>query len=182
MKRWIITFIFSITCLNILPMADYKKLIPIVKKWEGGYAGNIDGKQCTHVGVTLETYRRAFGKDKTCNDLRKMTDEQWEFIFKKLYWDNCKADSINSQSIANLIVDWNWHSGTYGIKHTQRVLGVKDDGLIGPKTLEAINNHPYPKLLFIQLWQKREQYLRSLNKPQFIRGWMNRLNDFKYID
>ena len=25
-------------------MDDYKKLIPTVLKWEGGYAGNIDGK------------------------------------------------------------------------------------------------------------------------------------------
>ena len=28
-------------------MADYKKLIPTVLKYEGGYAGNIDGKICT---------------------------------------------------------------------------------------------------------------------------------------
>lgn len=182
MKRWIITFIFSITCLNILPMADYKKLIPIVKKHEGGWAGNIDGKTCTNSGVTLETYRSFYGKDKNCNDLRKMSDSEWEYIFKKGYWDRVSADSINSQSIANLIVDFTWHSGVHGIKHTQRVLGVAVDGVVGAVTLKAINEHPHQRLLFIQLWQQREKYLRSLNKPQFIRGWMNRLNDFKWID
>lgn len=161
-------------------MANYEKLAPKVLKWEGGWAGNIDGKTCTNSGVTLETYQSFFGKKKTCDDLRKMTEDEWKKIFKEGYWDRWNGDSIKDQSIANILVDWLWHSGTWGIKHPQRVLGVKDDGIVGPKTLAAINEHPYPKLLFAQLWQKREAYLRGLNKPQFIRGWMNRLNDFKY--
>ena len=48
MKRWIIT-ILTITLTTIIRadnMADYKELIPIVKKYEGGWAGNIDGKTC----------------------------------------------------------------------------------------------------------------------------------------
>lgn len=182
MRIWLITILLILIPIKIQAMADYKKLVPIVKKWEGGWANNIDGKQCTHVGVTLETYRNAFGKHKTCDDLRKMSNAEWEYIFKELYWNRCMGDSINSQSIANLIVDFTWHSGINGIKHTQRVLGVPVDGIIGAVTLNAINTHPYQRLLFTQLWQQREKYLRSLNKPQFIRGWMNRLNDFKWID
>ena len=49
-------------------MASYKKLKPIVLKWEGGYAGNIDGMICTMKGVTLATFRKYFGKSKTCKD------------------------------------------------------------------------------------------------------------------
>ena len=37
-------------------MAIYTKLTPIVLKWEGGYAGNIDGMTCTMKGVTLAAY------------------------------------------------------------------------------------------------------------------------------
>jgi len=37
-------------------MANIKSLIPIILKWEGGYAGNIDGKVCTMKGVTLEVF------------------------------------------------------------------------------------------------------------------------------
>ena len=68
-------------------MASYKKLKPIVLKWEGGYAGNIDGQICTMKGVTLATFRSYFGKSKTCNDLRNITDYQWDSIFIQRYWN-----------------------------------------------------------------------------------------------
>lgn len=165
-------------------MADHKKLIPIILKYEGGYAGNIDGMTCTMKGVTLATFRKYFGKNKTCNDLKNITDWQWEYIFKRGYWDNWQADSINSQSIANLLVDWNWASGIYGIKYPQRVLGVKDDGIVGPKTLAAINNHPDPEDLFNQLWKRREKHFRDIAKnsykKKFLTGWLNRLSAFKF--
>lgn len=94
-------------------MADYKKLIPTVLKWEGGYAGNIDGKTCTMKGVTLEVFRNYYGLFKNCNDLKKITADQWENIFVDGYWNRWKADQINNQSIANLLVDWTWASGIY---------------------------------------------------------------------
>jgi len=34
---------------------------------------------------------------------------------KKNFWDKWKADLIKDQSIANILVDWVWGSGKYGI-------------------------------------------------------------------
>lgn len=168
-------------------MADYKKLIPIVKKYEGGWAGNIDGKQCTNSGVTLATFRNYYGRNKNCNDLRKLTNEQWENIFVNGYWNRWKADSINNQSIASLLVDWLWVSGVYGIKYPQRILGVVDDGVVGKKTLAAINDYPDKKELFDKLWQRRKKHFEAIansnpSKKKFLRGWYNRLNAFTYND
>lgn len=166
-------------------MSDYKKLIPIILKWEGGYAGNIDGQICTNKGVTLATYRSYFGKDKTCKDLKNITDEQWETIFKIGFWNRWKADNIDNQSIANLLVDWCYTSGIWGIKYAQAVLGVSIDGKVGPITLNAINNHPNPKKLFEDLWNRRKKHFESIaskdkTKQKFLKGWLNRLADFKY--
>lgn len=166
-------------------MADYRKLKPIVLKWEGGYAGNIDGAICTMKGVTLATFRTYFGNTKTCRDLRNITDEQWDYIFKKKFWDKWKANDIKNQSIANLVVDWLWTSGVYGIKYPQKVLGVTDDGIVGPKTIAAINNYPNQKELFQKLWNRRKKHFESIatgNKAKFLKGWLNRLNDITYID
>lgn len=166
-------------------MADYRKLKPIILKWEGNYAGNIDGKICTMKGVTLETFRQYYGKDKNCTDLRNITDSQWDNIFINGYWNRWKADQITSQSIANLLVDWVWASGVYGIKYPQQVLGVTADGKVGPKTLAAINNYPDKKELFEKLWNRRKKHFESVavgSKAKFLRGWMNRLNDFKFND
>ena len=164
-------------------MAKYTKLIGKVLKHEGGYAGNIDGMTCTMKGVTLATYRKYFGKDKNCKDLKEITDSEWEHIFKKGFWDRWKADEIENQSIANLLVDWCWASGVYGIKLPQRVLGVKDDGIVGPKTLKAINDYPNKKELFDKLWNRRKKHFQDIaknGKEKFLKGWLNRLNDFKY--
>lgn len=168
-------------------MADYKKLIPHILKWEGGYAGNIDGMICTMKGITLATFRKYYGQNKTCADLKKITDEQWGTIFKKGFWDRWQADKIQNQSIANLVVDWTWGSGVYGIKYPQAVLGVTTDGIVGPKTIAAINNYPNQRELFERLWQRRKKHFESIansnaNSKKFLKGWLNRLNDLKYID
>lgn len=165
-------------------MADYKQLIPKILKWEGGYAGNIDGMVCTNRGITLATYRNFYGKNKTCNDLKRITDEQWEHIFYHGFWSKWQANEIDNQSIANILVDWYWGSGIYGIKYPQQVLGVKADGIVGKKTLAAINNYPDQEELFNKLWKRREQHFRAIAgsgyKKKFLKGWLNRLNDFKY--
>jgi lysozyme family protein len=166
-------------------MAVYTKLIPIVLKWEGGYAGNIDGMTCTMKGVTLATYRKFFGKNKNCKDLKAITNAEWDLIFKEGFWDKWKADDIESQAIANLLVDWCWASGVYGIKLPQRVLGVKDDGIVGKKTIAAINDYPDKKELFQKLWNRRKKHFQDIaknGKEKFLKGWLNRLNDFKYFE
>jgi lysozyme family protein len=164
-------------------MAVYTKIIKKILKWEGGYAGNIDGAVCTMKGVTLATYRRFFGNEKNCKDLKEITQAEWDYIFKKGFWDRWKADEIKNQSIAELVVDWCWTSGVWGIKLPQRVLGVKDDGVVGPKTLAAINNYEDQEELFNKLWNRRKKHFQDIakgGKAKFLGGWLNRLNDFKY--
>ena len=169
-------------------MADYKKLIPIIKQWEGGYVNHpLDKGGCTNSGVTISTYRSYYGKNQTCDNLKKMTDYQWEVIFKNSYWNRWLADKINSQAIANLVVDWVWGSGVWGIKYPQQVLGVVADGIVGKKTLAAINDYPNQKELFLKLWNRRKAHFEAIVKRNpsqkvFLKGWMNRLNSFKWYE
>ena len=166
-------------------MADYRKLKPFILRWEGGYINDQAdlGKQ-TNKGVTLSTYRSVFGKNKTVSDLKKITDEQWEFIFKKFYWDKWKADYIKDQNVANILVDWLWCSGSYGIKIPQRVLGVSADGIVGSKTIAAINARD-GRELFDTIKQERKDFIDRIcqTRPQnrkFKNGWMNRINSLAY--
>ena len=166
-------------------MADYRKLKPFILRWEGGYINDQAdlGKQ-TNKGVTLSTYRSVFGKNKTVSDLKKITDEQWEFIFKKFYWDKWKADDIKDQNVANILVDWLWCSGSYGIKIPQRVLGVSVDGIVGSKTIAAINARD-GRELFDTIKHERKDFIDRIcqTRPQnrkFKNGWMNRINSLAY--
>lgn len=167
-------------------MADYKKLKPIVRKWEGGFSNNpSDPGGATQYGVTLSTFQSIFGKDKTVEDLKKMTEEQWDHIFKKHYWDKARADEIIHQQTANLIVDWLWTSGTVAIKYSQQALCVEADGIVGPKTLAAINEHGNCKELFEKLWNRRKKHFEDIVKARpsssiFLKGWLRRLSDFTW--
>ena len=166
-------------------MADYTKLIPIIKKWEGGYSDNPNDRGgATNSGVTLAVYQSVYGKSKTKNDLKKMTNEQWNYIFTKLYWNKWKADEIKNQSIANILVDWVWMSGLGTIKKIQSLFGLTADGIVGNKTLSYINSNNQEEI-FKKIWNRRKIFYESLvkNNPSqkvFLKGWMNRLNTFKF--
>lgn len=167
-------------------MADYRKLIPFILKFEGGYVNDpADSGGPTNKGVTINTFRSVYGRAKTINDLKHMTDNEWRHIFKSLYWDRCKADDITDQSIANLLVDWAYNSGTsLAIRHIQRIVGVNADGIMGNITLSAINRRS-PLPLFGALKQDRIAFLNTTaqknpRKKKFLKGWLNRVNSFTY--
>ena len=166
-------------------MADKNKLIPIIKKWEGGYSDNPNDRGgATNSGVTLAVYQSVYGKNKTKNDLKKMTSDQWDYIFTKLYWNKWKADEIKNQSIANILVDWVWMSGYGTIKKIQSLFGLTADGIVGNKTISYINSHDQEEV-FNKILNRRKQFYESLvkNNPSqkvFLKGWMNRLNTFKF--
>lgn len=166
-------------------MANHKILEPFILRWEGGFVNDKDDLGgATNMGVTLDTYRSVFGSKKTVNDLKRMTRVQWGIIFKKFYWDKWKADDIKDQNVANILVDWIWSSGSYGIKIPQRVLGVSVDGIVGSKTIAAINARD-GRELFDTIKQERKDFIERIcqKRPQnkkFKKGWLNRINSLAY--
>lgn len=166
-------------------MADYRKLIPFILKWEGGFA-DVKGDRggATNKGVTLATFQSFYGRNKTASDLKAMTDAQWEHIFKIGFWDRWKADNIKSQSVANILVDWVWASGSYGIKIPQHILGVYVDGIVGENTINAVNNED-SRVLFDRIKNERINFVHRIvnsnpSQKKFLQGWVNRINAFKY--
>lgn len=167
-------------------MASLFYFAPLLKRLEGGYAGNIDGKICTMQGITLGVYQKHFGKHKTCSDLKRISDNEWYTITKGDYWDAVRADEIANQSIANIIVDWVFNSGKSVVKRIQKIVNVVPDGIFGKKTLAAINNADQEEL-FYKIKASRKAFYdeiieRNPSKAKFKRGWYNRLNSFRYAD
>jgi lysozyme family protein len=172
-------------------MADVKLLAPFILKWEGGFVNDpADRGGATNKGVTIATWRQV-GYDKDgdgdidVGDLRLITtDDVVKRVLKPHYWDRWRADEIRSQSVANILVDWVWSSGANGIKVPQRVLGVAQDGVVGPKTIAALNVQN-PRAFFDRIKAEREAFFRRIvqNNPsqnKFLNGWLNRLNDLKF--
>ncbi|MDR1182568.1 MAG: peptidoglycan domain protein [Bacteroidales bacterium] len=166
-------------------MADYKQLVPFILKWEGGFVDDpLDKGGATNKGVTIATFRQFYGADATVEQLKNITDKQWNHIFKSGYWNKWLADEIRSQSVANILVDWLWLSGSPAIKNPQRLLGVVPDGVVGPKTIAAVNAAE-PKKLFGDIKAARVQYINDIivktpTNERFRRGWMNRLDAIRF--
>lgn len=185
-------------------MAKSEILQPFILSWEGNFVNDpADAGGATNKGVTIATFRQVFGKDKTIADLKAMTKEQWYTIFKKYYWDRWKADQIIDQSIANMVVDWVWASGQYGITNVQKLLGVVADGVVGPKTIAAINSKDAKKL-FREVYAARLSYYNRIiqasvtkyerridrkattsekmkyTNERFRKGWIRRLDGIQY--
>lgn len=166
-------------------MASFSLYAPKLKQYEGGFVNNInDAGGATNCGVTLATFRQFYGNNKTVNDLKKMTNEQWTVIMKSQFWDKMKADSIKNQSVAELCVDWIINSGVSRVKNIQAILGVTADGIVGPQTISAINAANQQQLHF-KIKAARMKFYEScvLNRPanlQFYDGWVSRLAAFKY--
>lgn len=190
-------------------MANIEHFIPFLIKWEAGiskksnetneslfqrarktgWADDPDdlGGQ-TMVGVTMATdeeYCRRKGYPKpTTGRLMDLSYNDWKSILKMLYWDRWNADEIRSQSIAEIVCDFVWASGVHGIKVPQDLVGVIPDGIVGPKTLAAVNSRN-PRELFDQIKIARFDFIEDICRKhpannKFKRGWMNRINDIKF--
>lgn len=166
-------------------MADFKKYAPKLLQLEGGYVNHPDDSAGpTNKGITLATYRDYCGQDKTVKDLLNISYGTWQDIMKDMYWDKCRADEIENQSVAEIVVDWCVNSGMVGLRKVQEIAGCKPDGIAGPITLSMINSYN-PKELHERIWNARRQFYvnivkRSPTQKVFMNGWMNRLAMFKF--
>lgn len=185
-------------------MATVDKFIPVILRWEAGITlkegesfesafaraktrgfsnDPADPGGATMVGVTLSTFKTYCKRNglRTPNvaDLKAITYKVWRDILHTLYWNKWKADLIEDQRVANMLVDWVWGSGAnIGIKRPQKLLNVTQDGIVGPKTLAAVNSTPN---LLKTLYDARKAHFEAIVKARptskkFLKGWMNRLN------
>ena len=174
-------------------MAEVKKFEPFVLRWEGSskYTNKkSDRGGATKYGITIATWRTV-GYDKNGDgkidekDVQLITEEDFKKVLKRNFWDKWKADEIKNQSVAEILVDWLWASGKWGIIKPQQLLGVKEDGIVGKQTLAAVNGYPNQRQLFEALKNARKAYINKLIKadPSQIvnkKGWLNRINALEY--
>lgn len=175
-------------------MADVKILSPFILRWEGGFVNHPnDPGGATNMGVTIGTWKsQGYDKDGDGDidvaDLKKITKEDATNMLKNNYWNRWFADQICNQAVANTLVDWVWLSGANGIKIPQRMMGLKEDGIVGYVTLSALkestNTSEKAKKFLEQLYKVRYQFINDIirRNPRlevFRKGWVNRMKNLE---
>lgn len=137
----------------------------------------------TMMGITLSVYRlwRAMNGRPvtTAEHLQAMTYGEWSSIIKTYFWDHFKCSQASLECLAVCMADGIFNSGTAGVKELQRVLGVEADGIVGRKTVGALQrqrSRESGRAMCQQLLDMRIERLRRLpTYKTFGRGWERRI-------
>ena len=161
-------------------MANLFTALEYTLPWEGGYSNDpLDHGGKTNYGITQATLNRYLDRHPTSNVPDKVelfSVKDAEEIYRADYW---KFDGVKSQAVASKLFDMsvNFGVGT-AIKMVQRIVGVNDDGFIGPMTIQAINNTLEADLLNRLVNSCIERYSHIIEQDptqeRFRRGWMRR--------
>lgn len=147
---------------------------------EGGWADHPrDPGGATMKGVTLATYRSYFGQDKSKNDLRNISDEELEQIYRSGYWNKCLCDKLPN-GVDYAVFDAAVNSGpARSAKWLQAAVGAAQDGHIGPNTISMVEKED-PLRVATRMCDQRLDFLESLPTwPDFGKGWARRVEDVR---
>ena len=162
------------------PFVEY-----MIMRYEGGYGWNAsDPGGPTKYGITC--YDLAEFKHEKMNSfaawapiVKAMTLATADQIYADKYATACRFNDLNRGADV-VVFDFGVNSGpSRAIKFAQAVVGVAQDGVMGPVTLDAINS--YPAADFINhLSSVRLTFLHGLRTWRTFRsGWYARVADLR---
>lgn len=135
-------------------MADFKQAHAITVVSEGGYTDNPDdngnwtgGKKGygnligTNHGIAAFVLKAYLKRMPTVADMKNLTKETAELIYKLNYWNPLRGDEIQNQGKANILYDSAVNYGvSVAIKMAQRLLELPETGRMNNQTIDKINN------------------------------------------
>ena len=152
----------------------------MVIKSEGGFVNNPkDPGGMTNLGVTRSAWQGFLNRDVTETEMRGLTPEEVKPFYKALYWDRIKGDSLPS-GVDYAAYDLAVNSGPHkAAQYLQEIAGAPVDGMIGPKSLEAIQSCD-AKETADAICDMRLEFLKKLPTfDTFGKGWSRRVADVK---
>ncbi len=99
--------------------------------------------------------------------------------YRAKYWAPLKLDEVQSQRIARTLFDFAVNAGTgTAARLAQIIVGATPDGVIGPRTVQALNTaNPETFALsyaLAKIARYRDIVTRDRTQQKFLLGWINR--------
>ena len=149
---------------------------------EGGFVNHkSDPGGMTNLGCTKATWEEYVGHPVSEADMRALTPDDVAPLYKRKYWDRASCDLLPS-GLDYAVFDAAINSGPgRAVKWLQEVAGTPVDGVVGRKTLAAVDAFS-PLEIIAQYNDRRLQFLESLPTwPTFGKGWGNRVSHVQSV-
>ena len=160
--------------------SSYDDALRRVLAHEGGYTDHpSDPGGPTNFGITIHDYRKYRKPDATAADVKAMRLADAKAIYRAKYWDAMRCGELPA-GVDYAVFDYGVNSGIgRAPKVLQRVVGVPDDGRIGPVTLAAVRARD-PKKVVAAICDERLAFLQRLKTwPVFGKGWGRRVAEVR---
>lgn len=154
---------------------DFQKALNRTQLNEGGYNNDKDDRGGeTNMGITKRYYPN--------EDIKNLTRERANAILYRDYWLKYKINTLPVE-ISDIVFDNAVVQGQgTAIKNLQRALNVRDDGIIGQETIDALKGANYQeikKLFSINANAIEDIYQRNdLSQKKYEKGHRNRYNRY----
>lgn len=150
-------------------MTTFDRAVAFVLNHEGTYVHdpNDPGGE-TNFGIS----KRAFPD----LDIKLLTKEEAIEIYRKQYWLPCRCGYFPPQ-IAVVLFDAAVNQGpSSAVRMLQQALGVEADGIVGTKTLAAVQQTPLRSIVHEFIARRAVAYAQNDNVKLYGLGWFRRLS------
>ena len=161
-----------------MAQGNWIKSLEAILHHEGGYVNHPkDPGGETNLGVTKRVYED-FGGTK---DMKDLTRQDVEPIYKKNYWDRVKGDHLPA-GLDLCVFDFGVNAGTgRAAKYLQTLIGTVADGGIGPNTLKTLDSYIQKNGIentIKSYHADRQKFYESLDTfATFGKGWTRRVDE-----
>lgn len=181
-------------------MADFKKAMAELSKLEFSSPRNFLHKNPGEIGYTVGgIYQAAHPRwggwsfvigalEQSGGDVKEASSELYHdpafrnivsSFYKALFWDSMRLDEVVPQNTAEELFVFGINAGQKtAVKRAQEIIGAVADGIIGPNTIKALNEHSEDDF-DMQFDEAEIKYYEALirHRPAlavFRNGWRNR--------
>ncbi|MDY6120121.1 MAG: putative peptidoglycan-binding domain-containing protein [Campylobacter sputorum] len=179
-------------------MANFKDAMDILKELEFNSPSNVLHKNRTESDITFYGIYRCSHPNwigfimidqalerydiKTASKVLYKNEDLIKHVYafyKTEFWDKMRLDEINSQKIANEMFIFGVNAGVkQAVKLAQRIVAIRDDGIVGKNTIKALNDYDEDKFDkeydALEIVYYRDIIAKYPNKRIFAKGWRYR--------
>jgi lysozyme family protein len=158
--------------------STYEQAIAQVFKDEGGYTNeSTDPGGPTNWGITIHDARQYWKPNASAQDVKSMPRSVAEQIYQEHYATPIRYNDLPA-GVDYAVLDYAINSGIHkSVVTLQSLVGVTQDGVVGPNTITAITAHNSIDLIH-RIYDERIAFLKTLHTWEtYGHGWTNRCNN-----